>query len=616
MADIRDYRSKIDKIDQGISQLLDRRREILEKIARYKKKHNLPIYDEKREQEVFSKVNINDGMVFRAIMDASREFQENIIKAGTFGLISERPIRSLSPLVHSFWGDYEYKICPTRRENLGEILSDLSYDGFNVTMPYKEVVFSMCQQHSPECFALGNVNTIKRELDGSLTGYNTDYFGFKYILEKNKIDVLGKKVVILGTGGSAKTCQAVCKELGAANIYLVSRSGPINYENTDDYRDVEVLVNCTPVGMYPCNKDMPIDIEIFDKLEAVVDIIYNPYRTRLILAAEEKGLKTATGLEMLVAQAGKSAEIFCRGSIEEGDIEDVIDKVLGKVLNRCMIGMPGAGKSFMGRRIANVHKLPLVDTDLIFRQRYGKTPEDYIKEFGEDRFRVMESNIYEEVAKESGQVIACGGGVVENPENLKYLRQNGVIIWVKRNIDKLAKTGRPISQRDGAEEIFKRRGKLYEEWSDFDITNNVPFKKSILIINGPNLDLLGSREPEIYGTNTYDDLENAIEKKAEELEMNVSIYQSNIEGEIIETIHQAAEYYDGVIINGAGYSYTSVGILDALRAISIPVIEVHLSDISAREDYRQKSLFAEIAKSTIDGKGIDGYLEAMEILNE
>ena len=393
MADIRECRRKIDKIDSEISRLLDARRDILEDVAHYKKKNNIPVFDENREQEIFNKININDGMVFRAILDASKEFQEAIIKAGTFGLISEKPIRSLSPLVHSFWGDYEYKLCPTKREKLGEILKDLSYDGFNVTMPYKELVFSMCQQHSPECFALGNVNTIKRELDGTLTGYNTDYFGFKYILEKNKIDVLGKKVVILGTGGAAKTCEAVCKDMGAANIYLVSRTGPINYENPDDYRDVEVLVNCTPVGMYPSNKEMPIDISNFDKLEAVVDIIYNPYRTKLILAAEERGLKTATGLEMLVAQAGKSAEIFCRGSIEDGDIEDVIDKVLGKVLNRCLIGMPGAGKSFMGRRIANVHHLPFVDTDVVFEQRFGQSPAEYINEFGEDRFRIMESNI-------------------------------------------------------------------------------------------------------------------------------------------------------------------------------------------------------------------------------
>lgn len=616
MADIKECRRKIDKIDQEISQLLSERRGVLEQIAHYKKRNNIPIFDEDREQEIFNKININDGMVFRAILDSSREFQEAIIKAGTFGLISERPIRSISPLVHSFWGDYEYRLCPTKRENLGEILGDLSYDGFNVTMPYKEVVFSMCQQHSPECFALGNVNTIKRELDGSLTGYNTDYFGFKYILDKNDIDVLGKKVVILGTGGAAKTAQAVCKDLGAANIYLVSRSGSINYKNTDEYRDVEVLVNCTPVGMYPCTKDTPIDINKFDKLEAVVDIIYNPYRTRLILSAEARGLKTATGLEMLVAQAGKSAEIFCRGSIEDGDIEDVIDKVLGKILNRCLIGMPGAGKSFMGRRIANVHQLPFVDTDLLFKHRFGKSPEDYINEFGEDRFRVMESSIYEEVSKESGQVIACGGGVVEVPENLEYLRQNGVVIWVKRALDKLKADGRPITEKEGIENLYKRREKLYEDWSDFDINNNANFKKSILVINGPNLDMLGNREPEIYGTETYTDLVNRVQDKADEISMDVEIFQSNYEGDIIEKIQEGNRYYDGIIINGAGYSYSSVAILDALRTLAIPVIEVHLTDISKREEYRQNSLFQEVCQTSIIGKGIDGYLKAMEILNE
>lgn len=615
MADIRECRRKIDKIDSEISRLLDARRDALEDIAHYKKKNNIPVFDENREQEIFNKINVNDGMVFRSILDASKEFQEAIIKAGTFGLISEKPIRSLSPLVHSFWGDYEYKLCPTRREKLGEILKDLSYDGFNVTMPYKELVFSMCQQHSPECFALGNVNTIKRELDGTLTGYNTDYFGFKYILEKNKIDVLGKKVVILGTGGAAKTCEAVCKDMGAANIYLVSRTGPINYENPDDYRDVEVLVNCTPVGMYPSNKEMPIDIRSFDKLEAVVDIIYNPYRTKLILAAEKRGLKTATGLEMLVAQAGKSAEIFCRGSIEDGDIEEVIDKVLGKVLNRCLIGMPGAGKSFMGRRIANVHQLPFVDTDAIFEQRFGQSPADYISEFGQDRFRIMESNIYEELAKESGQVIACGGGIVEMPENLEYLRQNGVVIWVKRSLDKLSKRGRPISQEKGLEALYKERAELYESWSDFDINNNVTFKKSVLVINGPNMNLLGTREPEIYGTKTYDQLVSEIEAKAGELDMSIEVFQSNYEGEIIEKIQESNHYYDGIIINGAGYSYTSVAILDALRTLSIPVIEVHLSDIEKREEYRRESLFTEVARNSISGEGFDGYFKAMEELN-
>lgn len=615
MRDLKELRREIDKVDGQISELLNKRRELVGKVALCKKSKGIDIYDSDREMEILNKANVYDGAVFRAIIDSAKDYQSGIIKAGTFGLISGKAIKSLSPMIHSFFGDYEYRLCPVAEEDLGELLKDSCYDGFNITMPYKKTVFHMCDQLSPECYNLGNVNTVKREIDGTLTGYNTDYYGFRFLLEKNQIEVTGKKALILGTGATAETAKAVLRDLGVANIYLISRNGNENYNDCSDHRDGEILVNCTPIGMYPNNGDKPIELEGFTNLEAVIDVIYNPYKTALILEAEDRNIKAVTGLEMLVAQAGKAAEIFCKGSLEEGDIEEIIDKVLSRVLNRCLIGMPGAGKSFLGRRIAKTNNLQLDDTDKIFKDINGKSPSKFIEEFGEDRFRALESQILKDVTKKQGRVIATGGGVVETLENRDLLRQNGVIIWVKRELEKLSIEDRPISQRETIEKIFQRRKGLYEQWSDFDINNNVDFKKTILVVNGPNLNLLGKREPEIYGEKSYDELVEFISEKARDKSMSVEVFQSNHQGDIIDKLQRAEGRFDGIIINGAGYSYDSVAILDALRALDIPIVEVHLSDISKREDYRHNSLFSQVATEVILGEGFEGYEKALEVLN-
>lgn len=588
-------RRKIDRIDDKISRLLDERRALVTEIARYKKSKGLEIFDDEREMEVLKKANVYDGGVFRAILDSSKDFQAGIINAGTFGLICQKEIKSLSPLVHSFWGDYEYRLCPTSENALPDLLKNLAYDGFNVTMPYKKTVFKMCDQLSPECYPLGNVNTVKREIDGSLTGYNTDYFGFQYILENNDIDVAGKKAVILGTGGAAETCKAVLNNLGAANVYMISRTGEFNYENLDRHKDAEIIVNATPVGMYPYNGDKPIELNRFDKLEAVVDLIYNPYKTALLLEAEELGIKAVTGLEMLVAQAGKAAEIFCKGNLEEGDIEAVIEKVQTRVFNRCIIGPEGSGKTFMGRRIANVQNLKFVDVEKSFYGRHGLRKNDYINQFGKDRYLVMEHALIQEITKNNGQVIALSSSVMENPENRNLLKQNGVIIDIKK---------------DGMDST------AYEQWADFDIVNNVEFKKSFLVLNGPNLNLLGSREPNIYGEESYSDLVKFLEGVAEEMNININVFQSNHEGELVDKIQEAASLYDGIVLNPAGYGYTSVAILDALKAVDLPMVEVHISDISKREEFREVTLTSQCAKEVISGLGFEGYQKALEILKD
>lgn len=615
MKDIKNIRREIDKVDDKISSLLAERRELVTEISRYKKSQGLEIFDNEREMEILKKANVYDGAVFRAILDASKDYQAGIINAGTFGLISGKEIKSLSPLIHSFWGDYEYRLCPVSEDELPSLLKNLAYDGFNITMPYKKRVFTLCDQLSPECYALGNVNTVKREIDGSLTGYNTDYFGFQYIIEKNNIDVPGKKVAILGKGGAAYTCKAVLTDMGASNIELISRNGESNYQNLDKFKDAEIIVNATPVGMYPNNGDKPISLEGFNSLEAVVDVIYNPYKTALILEAEDRDLKTATGLEMLVAQAGKAAEIFCKGNLEEGDIEDVIDKVLAKLLNRCLIGMPGSGKSFMGRRIANVQGLKLMDTDRIFISRHGMVPKDYIEEYGIERFKVMENQILKDVTKNQGQVIATGEGVIDLPENKNLLRQNGVVIHITRDLEKLSNHHRPPLKGTNMEKLLDKRNPIYEAWSDFDISNNVDFRKSFLVINGPNLNLLGTREPDIYGVETYADLENYVNGVADDMNISVEIYQSNHEGEIVDKIQEAAEMYDGIVINPAGYGYTSVAILDALKAVALPCCEVHLTNIEEREEFRRKTLTGSMAVKVISGMGFEGYRLALETLN-
>lgn len=389
-----------------------------------------------------------------------------------FGLIGARLSYSYSPMIHNWLGDYEYELCETKADELADRLLSTDYDGFNVTIPYKKTVMKLCDEVSEEARKIGAVNTVVRTEDGKLAGYNTDYFGFKYQLEHNDIDVEDMKCVVLGDGGVSVTIQAVLHDLHAREVVVISRKGENNYDNIAKHYDAEILVNATPVGMYPDNGSCLVDITRFKEIRGVIDVIYNPYRTKLILDCIENGIPCAGGLEMLVAQAKKASEIFTGNYIDDDEIETITDELQRKVLNNVLIGMPGAGKTFLGRKMAEKQGKRFIDIDDMIVQHEGASIEEIFQEKGEAYFRKVETEMLKLACKDSGCVIATGGGVIKTKINYNIVKQNGVVIWIKRDLDKLETDGRPLSTSTGVEQLYQERKDEYKRWSDYYIDNN------------------------------------------------------------------------------------------------------------------------------------------------
>lgn len=390
-----------------------------------------------------------------------------------YGLIGETLPHSYSPLIHSKFGDYTYDLCEVSEEGLKSLLADEDYGGFNVTIPYKKTVMQYCDELSEKAMEIGSVNTVIRQEDGTLKGYNTDYEGFIYLLDEIGINVNGRKCLVLGSGGASLTVQLVLKDLGAAEVIVVSRSGENNYENISKHFDSEVIVNTTPVGMYPNNGRSPINLDDFHECCGVVDLIYNPHRTKLVLDAMAKSIPTAGGLSMLVAQAKRASELFQGIVIEDEEVKSAQDEVKRETLNIILIGMPGSGKTTVGLDIASNMGRKLVDIDdMIVDFEGGLSIPEIFAQKGEDHFRRVETKMLAEACKQSGLVIATGGGIVKKKLNYNIIKQNGVVIWVKRDLAKLATEGRPLSLTTPLEQLYEERKAAYSYWSDYFINNN------------------------------------------------------------------------------------------------------------------------------------------------
>ena len=389
-----------------------------------------------------------------------------------FGLIGEKLGHSYSPLIHSKFGEYQFDLLETDESGLERLLRSEEYGGFNITIPYKKKVMAYCDTLSDTASAIGSVNTVVREADGRLKGYNTDYEGFCYLLKTAEIDVKGLKCLVLGSGGASLTVQAALSDLGASQIVVISRSGENNYENISRHFDGEVIVNTTPVGMYPLNGRTPVNLDDFRECRGVVDLIYNPNKTKLVLDAMAKSIPAAGGLAMLVAQAKKASELFQNIEIDDEVIADAIDEVRSETLNAILIGMPGAGKTLLGAEIASRMGRRFIDIDEEIEKREGMSIPQIFAEKGESYFRKVETQVLEETCKRTGLVIATGGGIVKNKLNYNIIKQNGVVIWIKRDLDKLETEGRPLSQSMPLEQIYEERKDAYSYWSDFYINNN------------------------------------------------------------------------------------------------------------------------------------------------
>ena len=389
-----------------------------------------------------------------------------------YGLIGAKLGHSYSPLIHREFCDYAYELLETKADDLGKLLSSGEYAGFNVTIPYKKTVMKLCDVVSEEAEKIGSVNTVVRDEEGKLHGYNTDYFGFKYLLEHNDIDVEDRKCIVLGDGGVSLTIQAVLSDLHAGDIVVISRDGEDNYDNIEKHFDSEIIVNATPVGMYPDNGRCLVNVSDFPNAKAVVDVIYNPLRTKLILDAMENLIPCVGGLDMLVAQAKRTSEIFTGEAIDDDEIETVTDEVKRKILNNVLIGMPGAGKTFLGKKMAEKQGKRFIDIDDMVIEHEGSSIEEIFKEKGEAYFRKVETEMLRLACKETGCVIATGGGVIKNKVNYNIVKQNGVVIWIKRDLDKLETDGRPLSMSTPVEDLYKERKDAYSYWSDYYIDNN------------------------------------------------------------------------------------------------------------------------------------------------
>lgn len=388
------------------------------------------------------------------------------------GLLGEKLGHSYSPQIHSMLADYEYKLFEKSPEELEAFLKSGEFDGLNVTIPYKKAAMPYCTELSPTAAQIGSVNTIVRRSDGSLYGDNTDAFGFENLILHNGIEVKGKKALVLGTGGASVTAQAVLKNLGASEVVVISRRGEDNYENIAKHADAEIIANTTPVGMYPNNGKAAVDLTQFPKLSGVLDVVYNPARTALLLQAERLGIPCAGGLYMLVSQAKRSCELFTGKSIPDSEI-DRIERVLShQMQNIVIIGMPGSGKTAVSTMLAERLGRKIFDTDTIVSEKAGMTIPEIFAVQGEAGFRRLETEATAEIGKLSGNIISTGGGVVTVAENYELLHQNGVIVWIERDTSKLARDGRPISLSSDLNELYAARLPLYDRFADIKADNN------------------------------------------------------------------------------------------------------------------------------------------------
>lgn len=391
-----------------------------------------------------------------------------------FGLIGKSLKHTFSPEIHKLLGiDYGVKELKDESEVRDFILKK-DFSGINVTIPYKETVIRYLDFVSAEAKEIGAVNTIIND-GGKLKGYNTDYNGMKYALYKAGIDVSGKNVLILGSGGTAKTASALCRGLKASKITSVSRYGEINYENVPDLRsDAEIIINCTPVGMYPYPDKSPIQPEKFKNLKGVFDAVYNPLTTELVRLARKLNIPGANGLYMLVAQACFAAALFTGSdSLADSDIERVFRTVLKSRENIVLTGMSSSGKTTVGKALASKLGRKFYDTDRMTQLYCGASPSVVINGCGEKAFRLLESGVIAELSNASGAVIALGGGAPLVSENSKRLKRNGFVVKLERD-DRFADLSeRPLtSSFEKYIALKKERDPIYNEFADITVVNN------------------------------------------------------------------------------------------------------------------------------------------------
>ncbi len=387
-----------------------------------------------------------------------------------FCLIGEKLGHSFSKQVHAL-SNINYSLKEISKNDLQSFVENCEYTGFNVTIPYKTEIIKYLDYIDDSAKDIGAVNTVLKK-EGKLYGYNTDLLGMHKMIQRVGVNLKDKVVMILGSGGTSKTAKALCYRSGVKKIYMVSRKGEINYDNYNRCSDVEIVINTTPIGMFPNNFDQPINLNHFNNLLAVFDCVYNPIKTNLILQAEELNIPCSGGLFMLVGQALGSQEIWFNKKISEEQIESVFSTIYNGKKNLVLSGMPSSGKSTIGKELATRLGMKFIDTDELIESKVGKKIKDIFRLHGEEFFRDLESQVVKEVSKLSSVVIAIGGGAPLRKENRNALKQNGVIVYIKRDISLLVTDDRPLSQKEGVNALYEKRKDIYEKFADYTVVND------------------------------------------------------------------------------------------------------------------------------------------------
>ncbi len=400
-----------------------------------------------------------------------------------YGLIGEKLGHSFSKQIHESLNDYKYELVELSKEEFDDFMIRKDFTAINVTIPYKEKVIPYLDYIDSTAEEIHAVNTIVNK-NGKLYGYNTDYLGLKDLIIKNNIDVLNKKALILGTGGTSKTATAVLKNLGIKEIIYASRDkkeNTITYNDIYKHNDIQIIINTTPVGMYPNINKSLIDLDQLNNVEAVIDVIYNPLKTKLIIDAEERNIKTATGLYMLVSQAVYASSIFLNKKIDKFIQDKIYNNILKEKRNIVLIGMPSCGKTSIAMELKRILSKDFIDTDFEIEKRINKKIKDYLTEDNEEEFRDIESSVVEDISVLNNKVISTGGGIIKRKKNIELLKANGLIIFIDRDIDKLhTTTTRPLSStKEKLVKLYNERYQTYISYADIVIKNDDEFIHTI-----------------------------------------------------------------------------------------------------------------------------------------
>ena len=479
---LEEARKVINEQDAIILEAFEKRMAAAKEVVRNKIEAGTPIYVPAREQEILDRIasqapeELSEYAVqlYQKLMEVSRAYQNGLRK---FGLLGRKLGHSFSPEIHrqlaAYTEPYNYGIFEVEPENLEDFVRHGDWAGLNVTIPYKQDVMAFCDEISPEAARIGAVNTLVRR-NGKIIGYNTDYTGFRMTVEQSGAPAAGAKCIVLGSGGASKAVIAVLEDLGASEVVVVSRDGKTgcDYQQMKQlHQDAVIMVNTTPVGMYPNTGVSAAYPGAFWKLEYVFDVVYNPLRTNFLCQARKSGMEGFNGLKMLVGQAKASAEYFLNCTIPDEAVDVIERRLAAEKENIVLIGMPGCGKSTIGQALAEKLGRRFVDIDRLIVEREGRSIPSIFEEGGEELFRRIEIEAVAALNHETGIVIACGGGVVTREENYYSLAENGRLVFINRDIEVLPTDGRPLSQSTPLARMYAQRLPLYRSWCDLEVEN-------------------------------------------------------------------------------------------------------------------------------------------------